>query len=218
MQFYNFIIRYRFWLSILAFIIGIALQIANLSGFWPVFPLYFLGIIGIVSHFLIGPIRLIQTPMEKGDFDEVKKILDSIWFPNLLFKPVRSTYYTIKGNLAMMNQDFNTAEKFLKRSSAIGTGMAEADGANKLQLAMMAMQKGNIRQAEAGFKGALKIGIPDKESEAIAYLGLCQIYMTRREFRAAKDYFRKAKNCKPTQPQVVSQIKEIEKYIARIPG
>ena len=42
--------------------------------------------------------------------------------------------------------------------------------------------------------------------------------MTKREFRAAKDFFRKAKSLKPTTPQIVSQIKEIEKYISRIPG
>jgi hypothetical protein len=47
---------------------------------------------------------------------------------------------------------------------------------------------------------------------------MCQIYITKREFRAAKDFFRKAKDLKPTTPQVVDQIKQIEKYISRIPG
>jgi hypothetical protein len=42
--------------------------------------------------------------------------------------------------------------------------------------------------------------------------------MNKREFRAAKDFFRKAKALKPTTKQVVEQIKEIEKYISRIPG
>jgi hypothetical protein len=35
---------------------------------------------------------------------------------------------------------------------------------------------------------------------------------------ASKDYFRKAKAYKPTTKQVVDQIKEIEKYISRMPG
>ena len=118
----------------------------------------------------------------------------------------------------MMDQDFDTAEKFLKKSSSIGSPMSEAEGANKLQLGMMAMQKGDMRQAEGYLRTALKTGIPDKESEAVAYLGMVQIFMNKREFRAAKDYFRKAKACKPKTEQVVSQIKEIEKYISRIPG
>ena len=65
---------------------------------------------------------------------------------------------------------------------------------------------------------AIRAGIADKESEAVAYLSMCQIFMNKREFRAAKDYFRKAKELKPKTKQVVDQIKEIEKYISRMPG
>jgi hypothetical protein len=42
--------------------------------------------------------------------------------------------------------------------------------------------------------------------------------MTKREFRAAKEFFRKAKAQKATTPQIVDQVKQIEKYISRIPG
>lgn len=218
MKFYNLLIKYRFWLSLLAIVIGIGLQVSKVSGFWPVFPLYFIAFIGLLSHFLIGPLRLVQTPMEQGNMEEVKRILDTIWFPNLLIKPIRSTYYTLKGNLAMMDKDFDAAEKLLKKSSSIGAAMPEAEGANKLQLGMMAMQRGDLRQAEASFRAAIRAGIPDKDSEAVAYLGMCQIFMNKREFRAAKDFFRKAKACKPKNPEVLTQIKEIDKYIARIPG
>ncbi|MGN6617640.1 MAG: tetratricopeptide repeat protein [Ilyomonas sp.] len=216
MKFYNLLIKYRFPLSVLALVLAVVVNIT--SGFWPAFVLYFIALIGLFSHFFIGPLRLIQEPMEQGKVDEVKKILNSIWFPNLLYKPVRSTYYTIKGNLAMMEQDFESAEKHLKKSSEIGAPMPEAEGANKLQLGMMALQKGDFRNGESYIRAAIRAGIPDKESEAVAYLSMCQIFMNKREFRAAKDFFRKAKACKPTTKQVVDQIKEIEKYISRIPG
>lgn len=217
MKFYNLIIKYRLWLSGAAILLGIILNLTGTS-FWPTFPLYLIGVIGVFSHFFIGPMRLLQEPMEQGNFDEVEKILATIWFPNLLYKPIRSTYYTVKGNLAMMKQDFDTAEKHLKKSSSLGAPMPEAEGANKLQLGMMAMQKGDMKQAESYVRAAIRAGIPDKESEAVAYLSMCQIFMNKREFRAAKDFFRKAKACKPTNKQVVEQIKEIEKYISRVPG
>lgn len=218
MKFYNLLIKYRFWLSILAIVIAIVLNVTGVAGFWPAFPLYFVGVIGLFSHFFIGPLRLIQEPMEAGNIDEVKRILDTVWFPNLLYKPIRSTYYTIKGNLAMMNQDFDTAEKHLKKSSELGSPMPEAEGANKLQLGMMAMQKGDLKQGESYIRAAIRAGIPDKESEAVAYLQMCQIFLNKREFRAGKEFFRKAKALKPKTQQVVDQIKEIEKYISRIPG
>ncbi len=217
MKFYNIIIKYRFWLSILAIVIAVVLNLTG-TGFWPAFPLYFVGLIGLLSHFFIGPMRLLQEPMEQGNMQEVEKILNTIWFPNLLYKPIRSTYYTVKGNVAMMNQDFDTAEKHLKKSSSLGAPMPEAEGANKLQLGMMAMQRSDFKTAEGYVRGAIRAGIPDKESQAVAYLSMCQIFMNKREFRAAKDFFRKAKACKPTSKQVVDQIKEIEKYISRVPG
>ena len=216
MKFYNILIKYRFPLSLLA--IALAIVVNVYASFWPAFILYFLGVIGLASHFFIGPMRLIQEPMEAGNMEEVEKILNSIWFPNLLYKPIRSTYYTVKGNLAMANQDFDTAEKHLKKSTELGAPMPEAEGANKLQLGMMALQKGDFRSGESYIRGAIRAGIPDKESEAVAYLSMCQIFMNKREFRAAKDFFRKAKACKPTTKQVVDQIKEIERYISRMPG
>ncbi len=216
MKFYNLIIKYRFWLSLVA--LALAILVNFTSGFWPSFVLYLLAVIGLFSHFFIGPMRTIQEPMEQGNVEEVEKILKSIWFPGLLYKPIRSTYYTVKGNLAMMNQDFDTAEKHLKKSSALGSAMPEAEGSNKLQLGMMALQKGDFKNGESYIRAAIRLGIPDKESEAVAYLSMCQIFMNKREFRAAKDFFRRAKALKPTTKQVVDQIKEIEKYISRIPG
>ncbi len=218
MKFYNIIIKYRFWLSLALLVIAILLNVTKTSGFWPAFPLYFIGVIGLASHFFIGPLRLIQEPMENGNVEEVEKILASVWFPNLLYKPVRSTYFTIKGNLAMMKQDYDGAEKYLKQSSDIGSPMAEAEGANKLQLGMMSLQKGDLKQGETYIRAALRLGIPDKESLAVAYLSMCQIFMNKRQFKPAKDFFRKAKECKPKTKQVLDQIKEIEKYISRVPG
>jgi Tfp pilus assembly protein PilF len=87
-----------------------------------------------------------------------------------------------------------------------------------LQMGMLSMQKNDLRQAESYIRQALRKGLPDKENQAAAYLQMCSLMMNKREFRAAKDFFRKAKALKPTTPQIVDQIKQIEKYISRIPG
>ncbi len=87
-----------------------------------------------------------------------------------------------------------------------------------LQMGMLSMQKNDLRKAESYIRGALQKGLPDKENKAAAYLQMCSLMMNKREFRAAKDFFRKAKALKPTTPQIVDQIKQIEKYISRMPG
>ena len=150
--------------------------------------------------------------------DGAERILAGIKYPSLLYKPIRSVYFTLKGNIAMMKQDFAGAELNMKKGLDLGMPMKEAEGASLLQMGMLHMQKNDIKQAENYIRSAIRKGLPDKENSAAAYLQLCSIMMTKREFRAAKDFFRKAKALKPTTPQIVDQIKQIEKYISRIPG
>jgi len=216
MKAYLWLLRYRFWIGIALLLAGVAVNIT--AGFWPSFILYFTGVILIAGHFFIGPMRLIQQHVEDGDVEGAKKVLDMIWFPNLLYKPIRSAYYSIKGQMAMMTQNFDEAEQMMKKSEKIGSPMAEAEGANKLQLGMLAMQRGDLKQGESYIRAAIRLGIPDKDGAAMAYLQMCSIYLNKREFRAAKDFFRKAKAQKPTNTEVVNQIKQLEKYISRVPG
>ena len=216
MNWFNLFIKYRFWLGIAA--LAGAILVNVLSGFWPAFVLYLAAVILIFTHFFIGPLRLIQEYLESGDFEGAEKVLNTVWFPGLLYKPVRSVFYTLKGNLAMMKQDFDSAEIHMKKSLSLGSPMKEAEGANKLQLGMMAMQKGDMKTGESYIRQAIKAGIPDNESSALAYLQMCQIMIQKREFRAAKDFFRKAKAMKPANKQVTDQIKQMEKYISRMPG
>ncbi len=216
MKFYNILIKYRLWIGIGLILLGGYVNYA--AGFWPAFPLYFVGLILILGHFFFGPLRLIQSYMESGDMDGAENVLNSIQFPNLLYKPIRSVYYTLRGNIAMMKQDFDVAEKMMKKGLDLGMPMKEAEGASLLQMGMLSMQKNDLKQAESYIRSAIRKGLPDKENEAAAYLQMCSIMMNKREFRAAKDFFRKTKALKPKTPQIVDQIKQIEKYISRMPG
>ena len=83
-------------------VLGIAANVW--AGFWPAFPAYLIGLILIAGHFFIGPLRLIQEFMEKGDMEGAERVVNSVKYPNLLYKPIRSAYYTVKGQMAMMKQ------------------------------------------------------------------------------------------------------------------
>jgi hypothetical protein len=52
----------------------------------------------------------------------------------------------------------------------------------------------------------------------MALLGMVQIYLNKRDVRASKDFLRRAKNCKAKNEQVVAQIKDLDKHLARLPG
>lgn len=219
MKFLNIYIRYRLILGIVFLIAAIAVN--YYTGFWPSFIIYLVAVISIFGHFFFGPLRLIQEYMEAGDMEGAEKILNSVKFPALLFKPIRSVFYTLKGNIAMMKQDYDGAEKMMKKGIDLGAGssmMQGSEGASLLQMGMLAMQKNNFKQAESYIRQALRKGLPDKENQAAANLQMCSIMMNKREFRAAKDYFKKAKALKPSTVQLADQIKQMEKYISRLPG
>jgi len=216
MKLYNVLIKYRLWIGIVLVAGGAYVNYS--ASFWPAFPLYLVGVILIFGHFFFGPLRLIQEHLEAGNVEGAEKVIRSIWFPNLLYKPIRSVFFTLKGNIAMMKEDYEGAEVMMKKGLDLGMPMKEAEGASMLQMGMLNMQKNNLKQAESYIRQALRKGLPDKENESAAYLQLCSIMMNKREFRAAKDFFRKAKALKPTTPQIVDQIKQIEKYISRMPG
>lgn len=216
MKFYNLLIKYRLYIGILIAILGGVIN--YFSGFWPGFPFYLVGLVLILGHFFFGPLRIIQEYLEAGDMESAEKVIASIKFPGLLYKPIRSVFYTLKGNVAMMKQDFDGAEIMMKKGLDLGMPMKEAEGASLLQMGMLNMQKNDLKQAETYIRSALRKGLPDKENEAAAYLQMCSLMMNKREFRAAKDFFRKAKALKPKTDQLVDQIKQIEKYITRMPG
>lgn len=178
-----------------------------------------IAIILVVAHFLIGPMTLLQGYMEAGDMDGAKVIINKVKKPEWLYKPLRSTYYMLRGNLNTLNDDnLEAAEEDIRKGLAAGIGEKDAEGGAYFQLGAIALKKGNNKDALENLKKAVKIGLPDKDSEAMAYLYLCNIVANRRDFRNAKIYFSKAKACKSKNEQVVAQIKELTVYMSRLPG
>jgi tetratricopeptide (TPR) repeat protein len=161
---------------------------------------------------------LIQKYVEDGDMEGAQKLLERVKYPNLLYKPVRSSYYMLRANVNTMSDDLDKAEADLRKSLETGMPEKEFEGTAYLQLGSIAFKKGNNKEALEHLKKAIKLGLPDKENEAAAYLQLSGLSMQRRDFRSAKNYFNKAKSLKPKNEQIVAQINEMNKHIARIPG
>jgi tetratricopeptide (TPR) repeat protein len=215
----RFIVFNRLLIAIALIALGLFLGFEKIGGGWWIAWIPFLvALIMIAAHFLIGPMTLIQAYVENGDMEGAQRLLAKVKYPNLLYKPVRSSYYMLRANMSTMNEDLDTAEADLKKSLESGISDKEYEGTAYLQLGSIALKKGNTKEAYEYLRKAVKLGLPDKDNEAAAYLQLSSICMQRRDFRNAKIYFNKAKSCKAKNEQIVSQIKEMSKYISRIPG
>ena len=199
-------------------LIGLGFILGFEVTWWVAWIPFLIAILAVTAHFLVGPMTLIQRYVEDGDMEGAQKILDKVKYPNLLYKPVRSSYYMLRANMSTMTDDLDKAEADLRKGLESGMPEKEYEGTAYLQLGSIAFKKGNTKEAYEHLRKAVKIGLPDKDSEAMAYLQLSGISMQRRDFRASKMYFAKAKSCKSKNEQVVAQIAEMSKYMARIPG
>ena len=216
MNFRRILVFYRIPIAVILIALGFLLGFK--VTWWVAWIPFLLAILMVVAYFMVGPMTLIQGYVESGDMEGAQKILAKVKYPKLLYKPIRSSYYMLQANFSTMGDDLDAAEAQLRKGLATGMPEKEYEGTAYLQLGAIAQRKGNIKEAYENLRKAVKIGLPDKDNEATAYLQLSGICIQRRDFRSAKLYFNKAKSCKPTNVQVVDQIKEMAKYMARIPG
>jgi tetratricopeptide (TPR) repeat protein len=215
----RFYIVNRLFIALGVIALGVIINIAVRKGIEWAWMFYLAGLILILWDILIGPMRYIQQLVESGDVDGAKEVLGAVRFPKLLIKPVRSGYYLLQSNLAMVDKDLDKAEANIRKSLDTKSDMMNTyKGVSYLQLGAIASQKGNMKEAYVHLKEAVRLGLPDNENLATAYLQLSSICLQRQDFKAGKLYFKKAKALKPTTPELVNNIKEMEKYVSRIPG
>lgn len=212
----RFLVNNRLLLAVL--LIGLGFWTGFAVTWWIAWIPFLVAIIMVTAHFMVGPMTLIQGYVENGDMEGAQKLLDKVKYPNLLYKPIRSSYYMLRANFSTMGEDLDKAEADLKKGLEAGMPEKEYEGTAYLQLGSIAYKKGDTKGALEHLRKAVKIGLPDEDSKATAFLQLSSLYLQRRDFKSAKLYFNKAKSAKATNDQVVSQIKEMTKYMARIPG
>ncbi|WP_146146737.1 tetratricopeptide repeat protein [Taibaiella chishuiensis] len=178
----------------------------------------FIAVLMVVAHFMIGPITLMQRYVEEGNVEGAQQLIKRVKYPNLLYKPIRSAYYMLKANFSTMNEDLDAAEAELRKGLESGVGDKDFQGTALLQLGSIAYRKGNMKEAYEQLRKAVQAGLPDPDSNATAFLQLASICLQRRDYKGSKFYYAKAKAAKPKNEQIVEQLNEMKKYMARIPG
>lgn len=210
---YRKLLEFRLYIGIALLIGTIALGFTKYDGwFW--FCL-FLTIVAIGSHLFFGPIRFIQEAVQAGDMETAKKHMKSVYFPRLLFKPIRQVYYMLQSNMAMVDKDYKSAEELMNKSiksksKVLGAGN---EGNAYLQLGMIAAQNRKNNEAKKNLRLAISKGLADKESKATAYIQLAGLELQSRKFGPATNFFKKAKALKPQTKELKEQIAQLEKHI-----
>lgn len=212
----RFIVMNRLLLAVVLLALGFLLgfKVTWWLGWLPML----IAVLMVVAHFMIGPITLMQRFVEEGNVEGAQQLIKKVKYPNLLYKPIRSAYYMLKANFSTMNEDLDAAEAELRKGLESGSADKDFQGTALLQLGSIAYRKGNMKEAYEQLRKAVQAGLPDPDSSATAYLQLASICLQRRDYKGSKFYYAKAKAAKPKNEQIVEQLNEMKKYMARIPG
>ncbi|MBC7410926.1 MAG: hypothetical protein H7331_00540 [Bacteroidia bacterium] len=217
MKFLRFYILYRLYFVIVLVIAGILIYILHERVTAILF--FVAAFISLLLYFMLGTMRIVQEAVQENDMDNAIVYLSKIKYPKLLLKPVRSAFYMLQSNVALVNNDFEKAEADIRKSmDSKSTLLGDTEGMSYLQLATISLQKGNNKEARTYFLQALKFGLPDKENQAAAYLQLSGLEIQRGQNKMGKIYFGKAKNLRPKTTQLKDQIKQMDKYMSRLQG
>src|SRR5262245_55747665 len=93
----RFLVFNRIPIAIVLFALGIWIGVS--VTWWIAWIPMLIAALMIFAHFFIGPMSLIQGYIEAGDMEGAQKLLDKVKYPNLLYKPIRSSYYMLRANM-----------------------------------------------------------------------------------------------------------------------
>ncbi len=131
---------------------GTALAFAY--GFWYAFPFLLIGVLVLVSYFLLGTVQSAAQLVQTGQLDEAEKRLGLTFKPNWLYRTNRAFYYLMKGTIAMQRKDNNAAEEWLNKAQEIELPTDNEKAMVALQLANIQATKGNWNSAKNHFRKA----------------------------------------------------------------
>jgi hypothetical protein len=130
-------------------------------GFWYGFPFLLVGIVLLLGYLLLGTILSTNQLLAKQQIAEAEARLRLTFFPNILLMGYKGVYHMTQGAIAMQKRDFNTAEKWIKKSLESGLPSDNERGAAMLQLVMIAAAKNNIRGAQNQFAELKKLNVTE---------------------------------------------------------
>ena len=139
----RFIVFYRLPLSVL--LIALGLFIGFKATWWVAWIPFLVAVFMVVAHYMIGPMTLVQGYIEAGDMEGAQMILSKVKYPNLLYKPIRSSFYMIQANFSTLGDDLDKAESQLRKSLESGVPEKEYEGTAYLQLGAIAIKKGKTK-------------------------------------------------------------------------
>lgn len=140
----------RFALIALSLVGGTIL--AFVYGFWYAFPFLLAGLILLVGYFLLGTIQSAGQLLQEQKLVEAEERLDLTIKPEWLFSTHKAYYNMIKGTIAGIKKDTDTAASYFQKAQTIGLSSDNETAMVEMQMASIAVSKNKWQQAQMHMK------------------------------------------------------------------
>ncbi len=123
--------------------------------------LILIGIILLISYFLLGTVQSAGEMLQSMDFEGAEKRLNLTLSPKLLYVTNRAFYFIMKGSLAAQKKDNKVAEGYFNQALALKLPSDNEKGMVLLQLANIHAQRNNWTGAGKYIKDLKKLNITE---------------------------------------------------------
>lgn len=110
-----------------------------------------IGVLFLISYFLLGTVQSAAELVQSMKFDEAEKRLELTKFPNLLYVTNRAFYYILKGSLAAQKKNNADAEKYFNTALSLKLPSDNEKAMVLAQMASIQANKGNWPGAKKYF-------------------------------------------------------------------
>jgi len=136
--------------------------LAYLYGFWYAFPILLVGVLLLVSYFLLGTVQSAAEFVERQDFEGARRRLRLTLFPRLLYKTNRAFYYIVHGTIALGEGQRDAAEAYFKRAEGIKLSTDDERAMVYMQLATLYASKNQWNKGLKYYRELKKLRITQK--------------------------------------------------------
>lgn len=150
-------------LALIVLFLGGGIVLWSIYGFWYSFFFLLVGILLLVSYFLLGTVQSASTFIQDGDFEGADKRLNMTVFPNWLYVTNRAIYKILKGTIASQTGKSKIAEGYFNEALALNLPTDNEKGMVLIQLASIHANKNNITGAKNYFNQAKKLKITEPQ-------------------------------------------------------
>lgn len=149
--------------ALIALFLGLGIVLIFTQGFWYAFPLLLVGLLLLLSYFLLGTVQSASQMVQAQDFDGAEKRLNLTIKPDWLYVTNRAYYYIMKGSVAAGRNDIKGSEVFFNQALELNLPSDNEKGMVLLQLAGINANKGKWTEAKNYFNRAKKLKITEPQ-------------------------------------------------------